>query len=295
MADVFYLNEPKYALYLKKLCSLKRNYPLLKLFSIGRTVQGKKIYALSLGRMQNPTLFAGAFHAQEWLTQSLLTKFLEEILNEYLRGGEIKKALDRRGVIIIPSVNLDGVELVLSGGKSANEYSCFIRKISKGDLSSWNANIRGVDLNHNFDAGHNILRQQEIKSGITGPAPRQFGGFYPNSEIETRALVSLVRKILPSRVYAFHSQGEEIFYSYNGITPPKSLLIANTLSKISGYTLVNQTGLASHGGFKDYFIKEYNRPGFTIEIGRGKNPLPIDELEPIFARLYETMVMALII
>ena len=152
-----------------------------------------------------------------------------------------------------------------------------------------------MDLNHNFDAGHNILRQQEIKSGITGPAPRQFGGFYPNSEIETRALVSLVRKISPSRVYAFHSQGEEIFYSYNGITPPKSLLIANTLSRISGYTLVNQTGRASHGVFKDYFIKEYNRPGFTIEIGRGKNPLPIDELEPIFARLYETMVMALII
>ena len=67
------------------------------------------------------------------------------------------------------------------------------------------------------------------------------------------------------------------------------------LSHTSGYSIEDQSGLASHGGFKDWFIKEFNCPGFTIEIGRGKNPLPIGELSPIFARLYEMMLLALII
>ena len=38
-----------------------------------------------------------------------------------------------------------------------------------------------------------------------------------------------------------------------------------------------------------------HRPGFTIEIGRGKNPLPITELEPIYARLIEMLLAAMIL
>ena len=295
MKDLFYLAPPYYNEYLRKLVNLKKTFPFLKLGSIGRSVQGRKIYALFLGNMHSPTLFAGAFHPLEWLTESLLVRFSEELCKNILVSKELRCAVQKRGIIIVPCTNPDGVELLLSRGASAGLYKSFTDKISGGDYRMWNSNIRGVDLNHNFDAGHDILRKMEAAEGIVGPSLRRYGGRRPNSEPETRALVSLCRSFCVSRVYAFHSQGEEIFYKYGDRVPAGAESIAQMLSKASGYSLQTQGGLASHGGFKDWFIKEFNYPAFTIEIGRGKNPLPISELSPIFARLYEMMLLSLVI
>jgi len=295
LKDVFYETPPFYSDYVKKLYSLKLKFPFLRLCEAGRSIQGKKIYALFLGNIQKPVLYAGAFHAQEWLTQLLLVRFIEEICAEYAKKGKLYTALLNRGVIFVPCVNPDGVQLVLSHGSSAGVFSPLINKVSGGDLFSWQANIRGVDINHNFDAGHALLRQMEKANGINSAAPRQFGGAFANSESETRCMVALCRRYKVSRVYAFHSQGEEIFYSYGKHLPIGALSMAQILSSVSGYSLPIQSGLASHGGFKDWFILETGKPGFTIEIGRGKNPLPIDNLMPIFARLYEMMVLGLII
>ena len=94
---------------------------------------------------------------------------------------------------------------------------------------------------------------------------------------------------------ALHSQGEEIYWQYGDKTPPHSLLIAQTMASVSGYRVAHPTGLASHGGFKDWFIHEFHRPGFTIEIGRGENPLPISDLFPIYDRLCEMLTLAAIL
>ena len=295
MKDPFYTTPPFYGEYVKKLCQLKKCYGFLKLGCIGHSVQGRKIYALFLGNMNGPVIYAGAFHPLEWLTQSLLVRFSQELCKSICESRELKSALCKRGVIIVPCVNPDGVELLLSAGKTAGLFKPLTDRISGGDYRMWNANIRGVDLNHNFDAGHGILRKMEKSAGINGPSIRRFGGFKPHSEPETRALVSLCRRFSASRVYAFHSQGEEIFYRYGDKIPVGAESMARMLSISSGYSLQTQDGLASHGGFKDWFINEFDSPGFTIEIGRGKNPLPINELSPIFARLYEMMILGLVI
>jgi len=295
LKEAFYETPPFYMNYVKKLYSLKKRYPFLCLCEAGRSIQGKKIYSLFLGNINRPVLYAAAFHAQEWLTELLLVKFIDELCREFSKKGEICRALMNRGVIFVPCVNPDGVELVLSRGASAGKTAPCVNKISGGDFHNWQANIRGIDINHNFNAGHDILRKMEDAAGITAPAPRQFGGYYPNSESETRTMVHLCRRYNVSRVYAFHSQGEEIFYRYGSHVAAGAESMAGLLSKVSGYSLPVQSGLASHGGFKDWFILETGRPGFTIEIGRGKNPLPIGELSPIFARLYEMMILGLII
>ncbi len=31
----------------------------------------------------------------------------------------------------------------------------------------------------------------------------------------------------------------------------------------------------SYGGYKDWFIQDFNRPGYTLELGEGQNPLPM--------------------
>lgn len=34
-------------------------------------------------------------------------------------------------------------------------------------------------------------------------------------------------------------------------------------------------------GYKDWFIQDYNRPGYTVEAGYGENPLPLTQLPDI--------------
>lgn len=293
----FYTEPPTYGSYLRKLRELKRDFPFLHLTVIGQSLLGRNIHAISIG-VQNPcVLFAGAFHAQEWLTCSLLFRFLEHVCLSYsqrttIAGAYLNDSLSTRGLVVVPMVNPDGVSIALEGARSAGQMAAMVEKMQARDRRSWQANARGVDLNHNFDAGFAELQRLEAEQGITLPGPRQFGGAFPHSEPESRALVNLLRGRRVEGVYAFHSQGEEIYSEYGYHMPAQSRYIAKLLSEASGYTLVQNDGLCSHGGFKDFYIEKFHRPGFTIEIGRGENPLPITDLESIYEKLTEMLVIA---
>lgn len=296
----FYTAPPDYPSYVKKLRELKRDFPFLQIFSIGQSLLGRQIYAISLGVSNPCTLMAGAFHAQEWLTCTLLVRFLEHLSLSYrqntaIAGSLVADSLSARGVVFVPLVNPDGVQIALYGPDTAGALASTVEKIQARSPKSWQANARGVDLNHNFDAGFDILREMETESGITLPFPRQYGGAFPHSEPETRALVSFLRGRRVETLYAFHSQGEEIYSEYGCHTPAQSKYIAKLLCEASGYTPVANDGLCSHGGCKDYFIEKYHRPGFTIEIGKGENPLPIESLEDIYERTLEMMLIAAVI
>ena len=62
----------------------------------------------------------------------------------------------------------------------------------------------------------------------------------------------------------------------------------------SGYALDVPSLIATGGGFKDWFIKEFNRPAFTIEFGLGENPLPITEFEKIYKITKEMLILCAI-
>lgn len=298
--EPYFLSPPDYASTAEQCRKIKADCPEVKLFPIGKSFLGRKIYALAIGNCQNAVLFAGAFHGQEWLTCSLLLRFFRDFAkaaagNKPLLDLNLGPALKERGFICVPMVNPDGVEIALNGPETAGYLSAFVEKIQKENPKKWQANARGVDLNHNYDAGFSTLRRLEKEQGIDAPAPTQYGGRHPHSEPETAAMVNLCKAFNVKKVFAFHSQGEEIFYEYGVHTPPASQLIAKLMASACGYRLVQNGGLASHGGFKDWFIDKMHRPGFTIEIGRGENPLPIEDLEPIYARLLEAMLLAVMI
>lgn len=283
----------------RQLRKLSEKYPFVSKFTVGKSVLGRDIEGLKIGCTENAVLFAGAFHAQEWMTALLLLRFSElfcEALEsgEPLAGMDCRKALLGRGIVIVPAVNPDGIEIALEGTAAALDLSGEVKRISGGDVSKWNANARGVDLNHNYNAGWHILRQLEISAGIDGPSPGKYGGAYPESEPETQAMVALCEKYQFRHILAFHSQGEEIYWKYGVRTPSKSSLMANVLATSCGYAVASPQGLASHGGFKDWFIEKYGRPGFTIEIGRGENPLPIEIFEDTVSRLCEMMTLAIV-
>lgn len=278
---------------------LRKDYPFAEYAVIGRSLSGRAIFSLSIGTGDTKVLYAGGFHGQEWLTSLILFKFFENLCDAYNTDSTISalkmpSCLEGRKLTIIPCVNPDGIEIAQHGSAAANAYQPLVDKIANGDFSNWNANSRGVDINHNFDAGWEELREIEKKNGILGPSPRQYGGSAPESEPETSALVRLCKSAEFHHAFAIHSQGEEIYWQYGENTPPESLMMARILSASSGYTLVSNEGLSSHGGFKDWFIEEMNQPAFTIEIGKGKNPLPVSLFDEIYEHLEEMLILGAI-
>ncbi|MBQ9413874.1 MAG: M14 family metallocarboxypeptidase [Clostridia bacterium] len=264
--------------------ALHRRYPALSIVSIGQSVCGRSIDAYVLGRdASRIVLVAAAVHAQEWLTSLVALRLLEALC----RLGEPRD----RAVVILPQVNPDGVAIALSGARSAPQNRrAWLRSLGSDVPGRWQANARGVDLNHNFNAGWKKLQELEQKIGIVGPAPRRFGGFSPESEPETRAVCDLCRRVRVSQLLALHSQGEEIYWQYGDRTPKEARAVAEMLAALSGYRVASPEPLATGGGMKDWFIEQYGRFGFTLELGRGVNPLPADDLDPIWDKTSEMLL-----
>ncbi len=274
-----------------------KEYPFLKIINIGKSVLGRDLKAVKIGAAKESVLFAAAFHGSEHITTNIALFFLEDIAKSIKNGAElegldIKRILAKRSIIIIPRVNPDGCDISIFGSAACFHKAKTISKLCKGDFSRWNSNFRGVDINHNFDADWNALRERELKMGIFGPSPTRYGGRRPESEPETAAVCNLCRTTKICHALALHSQGEVIYHGYKNRHPKKSLRMAEILSTASGYALDVPIGIAEGGGFKDWFILEFDRPAFTVEVGKGKNPLPIGEAEEIYRKIRKMLVIA---
>ena len=277
---------------------LLMRYGFLTRDTIGESRCSRPIDLLCIGNRKKQVLFAGAFHGMEWITTLVLLRFTDELCQAVLTGKSLcgispGSILNRRGLAVIPCVNPDGVEIQLHGTDAAGEYSELVRKASGGNTNRWQANAAGVDINHNFSADWEDLRRREISQGIDAPAPTRYGGEYAESEPESRTIASYCRTGSISHALAFHSQGEEIYWNYGSYNDPEAKRMAKMLSRASGYTVAEPSGLASGGGFKDWFVTKFGRPAFTIEIGRGENPLPADSLDDIYDGLREMLMLSL--
>ena len=283
----------------KILKKLELKYDFLNIGVLSKSLLGRDIPYIQIGNPNNQVLFAAAFHGTEWLTSLLMLHFTKQLSESIMKKETISEIrigefLRNRGLFILPCVNPDGVEISLHGISAAGRFKSLVEDVSNGDTSNWNTNARGVDINHNFDAGWDALHKMEQEAGIVGPAKTRYGGKFPESELETQAITSLCRFADIRHAIAFHSQGKEIYWDYGTYTPKKSELMARIMAASSGYKASHPEGLAVGGGFKDWFIKELGRPAFTIEIGKGKNPLPISDLKDIYYDLEEILVLSII-
>ena len=289
-----------YSVYEKLVKELNEKYESLKITTCGKSLLGKEIFAFVIGEGKKNIVYVGGTHGIEWLTSLLLLKFTENLASAYeneslLSGFNIKDILENKKLIIIPELNPDGIEIAIKGASACGKYKAENYEICKGDFSFWSANARGVDINHNFNADWYTLREAEKEAGINSPSPSRFGGLFPESEPETAAITRLCRRIPVEMLITFHSQGEEIFYEYGKNTPEKALHIAKMFSALTDYTLVKNEGLYSSGGLKDWFIEEFKRTAFTIEMGKGKNPLPLEEVDGIYEKLEVLMVVGMVV
>lgn len=302
--DVVFTNiDYTYDIMERNIRGLKARYPFIETGIAGRSVLGKNLYYIKLGNGPTEVFYNGAHHSLEWIGAPLLMKFVENFARGYanrssIQGYNIRDIWSRSSIYIMPMVNPDGVNLVLEGLARNNPY--YSQLLAWNDTGQpfsqvWNANIRGVDLNRNYPAAWEEAKAQEPALGIEGPGPTRYGGPSPLSEPETQTVVNFTRRHNFKLVIAYHTQGRVIYWLYKNIRPPRALEIARVFSGITGYAVADVPYAAAYAGYKDWFVEQYRRPGYTFEVGIGRNPISIEQFDDIYRENEEVLLLAPII
>ncbi|KJB84647.1 peptidase M14 [Paenibacillus sp. E194] len=288
--------EYGYGQLVRDIHHLQNSYPFVRVEQIGMSVLGKPIPAIVIGNGAVPVHANGSVHANEWITSALLMQFAEDYARAYDSGGawngwDPLAAYERTTLWIVPMTNPDGVELVQEGISPNHPFYTSIMEWNQGSrrFHRWKANIRGIDLNDQFPA---FWEEEQARRGVYSPAPLNYGGTRPLSEPEAAALAGLSERIPFELALSFHTQGQEIYWNYRDFEPDESLAWAERFQRASGYRAVKLSG--SDAGYKDWFIQRYRKPGFTIEVGNGISPLPLDDFDGMYREVTAIMKEALL-
>lgn len=258
------------------------------------SILGRKIPLIRMGEGKKKVLYVGAHHGAESVSAAVLMDFAAEYLRLQKSGGavfeqKVPVLFAHREILLVPMLNPDGVEYSVNGPGADNPLLSRVTGMNggSGDFTRWQANARGVDLNHNYDAGFGKYKAMEEKEGIPCGAPTRYSGEYPESEPESAALCRLIRAERSDLlgVLTLHTQGEEIYSSCGQHLSAKCLSAGRILQRMTGYELKNPVGLAAFGGLTDWCIEALDLPSFTVECGRGENPLPAETRPLIYEKL----------
>ena len=270
---------------------LAARYPFMETSSAGRSVMGRELSVVSIGKGQKSLFLNAAHHANEWITGLFALRFAENYLKAVVSGGNIE-AYDAASLysavrfVCLPLVNPDGTDLVtgfIAPGSARYEDALAMNFPPVAFPSGWKANIEGTDLNLQYPAGWEKAREIKFAQGYTRPGPRDYVGPAPLTAPESLAVYDLTKTSDFLMTLSYHTAGEVIYWKYDGFEPPRSREIGEKLSAASGYPLETTPYESGYAGYKDWFIQSYDRPGYTVEAGAGTSPLPLSQFRSIYA------------
>lgn len=282
---------------------LIEKYPdILSHSSLGTSEFGREIPLLIMGNKtsEKRILIVASSHAREYANSAIIMKtvetYCEEIASRSFNGVSYKTLLSSVSIWIVSMHNPDGAEISINGIASVPEeykstvQDIFLRSVKKKYLSSdsyakWKANGLGYDLNRDYGIGKKGSTQE------SRPMSENYGGdFYSK---EGKLIANLIRKNDFSSVTSYHSCGQIIYWGFyaTGEFKEKCREMATAMKSLNGYRLVEDTQKSENDyaylGLKDWFMKEYKKPGFTIETGAGSAPLSLSDIKSAVSKNME--------
>ena len=272
--------------------ALLEAYPFLRSETLTTTAFGRPVRTLVIGNGDRKVIFSAAHHANEWITTPLLLKFAEELAQAIQSGGKLwgvqaENIAKAATVYLVPMVDPDGVDLVTGAIEPGTIPYETARNLSDNYPNipfpdGWKANLLGVDLNLQYPAGWLQARETKFSQGYTRPGPRDYVGRAPLNQRESIALAEFTEEIDPALVLAYHTQGQVIYWQFRDYEVPGAKELAEEFARVSGYALEETPFESAFAGYKDWFIQNFRRPGFTVEVGLGANPLPLSQFDEIY-------------
>ena len=273
---------------------MRQAFPNLSFDYLGNSILGRGIPILSLGHGRRRLLYIGAHHGMESITSLILVQFLDDLLTEISAerapcGLSARLFCEVCTLHVIPMLNPDGVDYQIHGVDERNPLRERLIASNGGeDFSRWQANARGVDLNHNYDADFWRYKRLAAQNGIDSAAATRYAGERPESEPEVASLCNFIRYHAPiSGLLTLHTQGEEILIGQ--AASPRTKAVASRFAALCGYSLKNTEGLASMSGLSDW-CATCQIPALTLECGRGVNPLPPTDATAIYRTLRHALL-----
>ncbi len=263
----------------------EENYPdLLTLQSIGKTLEGRDIWAVRIGKEQNKRiLFIGCHHAREWMSVEIPLKLIDYLLTNYKRDERVKRWVDSIEIWVIPMLNPDG-----------HTYSVKVDRMWRKNRRDNGDGTFGVDNNRNYGYMWGL-------SGSSGNTSSEtYRGPYPFSELENQAIRNLAYKHPFNLVVSYHSFSELILYpwGYTKNPPPDEEIferIAEDMAKTTGppndndypgpydyYPMQSSYLYTTSGDSDDWFYGDMGTLSFTIELNSFEDFFdpPPEKIEP---------------
>ncbi len=287
---------------LARTARLANEYSFVGLQTIGYSVLGRALFTLSMGRGEKQVYINATHHGNEWITSLLVLRYFEDYAHATQTGGAISgtPASDlfyNTTLFLTPLVDPDGMDIATA--QASPDVKAAARQLAQTQPNvpfpeGWKANATGTDLNLNYPAGWDTARELKAAQGVTGPGPRDYVGSAPLSAPESRAVYDFTRAKDFRLILAYHTQGEVIYWRYGERDPVAAARIGRALAEASGYALEDTPYESAFAGYKDWFIQAFDRPGYTVEAGRGQNPLPLSQLDDMYEKNAPLITTALL-
>jgi carboxypeptidase T len=252
---------------------------IARLFSIGRSWQGRMIWAMEIsthltdGTHPPGVLFDGLHHGLEHLSLEMTIGIMGWLLDGYGHDAPITRLVASRAIFIIFDVNPDGAAADIAGAR----------------FHTWRKNRQpgpggavGTDLNRNYADHWGCCGLVSSK-----PLSPYYRGTGPFSAPETRA----VRDFVLSRIFngrqqirvaiTFHSSGRLILwpYGYTATAVPSDMrpddhavfvAMGRAMARDNGYRPEQASGLyIDSGTARDWYYGRQRIFAYTFELGAG--------------------------
>jgi carboxypeptidase T len=257
---------------MRKLFAFDKTYPsLVRVFTIGKSVQGRDLWCVCITNEDNTTrkyscLIDGCIHGNEWEGGEACLYSAEFLLMNFGKNNTITTILNTTAMYLIPLVNPDG-----------RAYD-----------DRFNAN--GIDLNRNYDVNFGRILGRNLPVGKMFGIIKWLGipktgfvltkaGWHPFSEPESQALGRFMEQLknqdfsfyvtCHTAVHCFAAPSYVVRRSDYTLNETEIGVFEFAKSWVENHTEYQASKNQDHHGMGDsmaWCFKEFHIPSFTFEL-----------------------------